>query len=89
MINSPLSGSECYESVGNIVQPCPLVWIEIELVDEENHPVSGEKYRIELPDGQIMEGTLDFNGFARLDGIEKGTCKITFSNLDGDAWERI
>jgi uncharacterized protein (DUF2345 family) len=63
-------------------------WIEIELVDEEDNPVPGERYRIETPDGKVAEGTLDHHGFARVDGIDPGTCKITFPRLDREAWER-
>jgi hypothetical protein len=64
-------------------------WIEIELVDEDDKPVPSEKYRIILPDGEtVAEGTLDDKGFARVDGTEAGTCKITFPALDKDAWER-
>ena len=65
-------------------------WIEIEMVDEEDQPVPGMAYRITLPDGEsVAEGTLDDKGFARVDGIEPGTCKITFPELDKDAWEKI
>ncbi|MBS3919724.1 MAG: type VI secretion system tip protein VgrG [Deltaproteobacteria bacterium] len=64
-------------------------WIEIELVDEDDNPVSGEKYKVTLPDGKtVAEGTLDENGFARVDGIDPGNCKITFPSLDKDAWEK-
>jgi type VI secretion system secreted protein VgrG len=63
-------------------------WIEIELVDEEDNPVPGERYRIETPDGKVAEGTLDQKGLARVDGIDPGTCKITFPRLDREAWER-
>lgn len=62
-------------------------WIEIELVDEEEEPVPGEKYKITLPDGKVAKGTLDEKGFARVDGIEPGTCQITFPDLDKEAWE--
>lgn len=62
-------------------------WIEIELIDEEDNPVPGEKYAITLPDGSVAKGTLDQNGFARVDGIDPGTCQITFPDLDKDAWE--
>ena len=62
-------------------------WIEIELVDEEDEPVPGEKYKITLPDGSVAQGTLDQNGFARVEGIDSGTCQITFPKLDKDAWE--
>jgi len=63
-------------------------WIEIELVDEEDEPVPSEKYEIKLPDESVAKGTLDGDGFARVEGIEPGTCEITFPNLDKDAWEK-
>ena len=64
-------------------------WIEIEMVDEDKKPVPGEKYKITLPDGEtVAEGTLDDKGFARVDGIDPGTCKITFPELDKEAWEK-
>jgi len=64
-------------------------WIEIELVDEDDNPVPGEYYEITLPDGtQVACGTLDNKGFARVDGIDPGSCKITFPKLDKDAWKK-
>ena len=65
-----------------------LVWIEIEMVDEAGAPVSGEKYKIETADGQVSEGTLGSDGKARLDGIEPGSCKVSFPDLDAEAWEK-
>src|SRR5580658_5375595 len=62
-------------------------WIAIKLVDEQNDPVPGEPYSITLPDGSVAEGTLDENGFARVDGIEPGTCQITFPQRDTEAWK--
>jgi type VI secretion system secreted protein VgrG len=63
-------------------------WVEIKLVDEDGNPVPGETYQITLPDGStIADGTLDEKGFARVDHIDPGTCKVTFPNLDKDAWE--
>ena len=64
-----------------------LTWIEIELVDDDDRPVSGERYEIELPDGRVRRGTLDGNGFARVEGVEPGNCKITFPRLDRETWE--
>lgn len=63
-------------------------WIEIEMVGEDDKPIVGEAYRIKLPEGSVVEGTLDDKGFARVDGIEPGNCQITFPNLDCEAWER-
>ena len=62
-------------------------WIEIELVDEQDQPVSGERYEVEVPGGAVSRGSLDQNGYARIEGIEAGTCKISFPELDQDAWE--
>jgi len=62
-------------------------WIEIELVGEDDEPVPGARYRIELPDGSFASGSLDENGVARVEGFEAGTCKICFPDLDEEAWE--
>jgi len=51
-------------------------------------PVPGEAYRITLPDGQtVAEGTLDEKDFARVDGIDPGTCKVTFLKLEKQGWK--
>ena len=63
-------------------------WIEIELLDEEDKPVSGEKYEIELPDGSKAKGSLDGGGFARIEGIKPGECKVSFPELDKSAWSK-
>ena len=63
-------------------------WIEIELLDEAGKPVPGEVYQVTLPDGStVADGTLDEKGRARVDHIDPGTCKVTFPNLDKDAWK--
>lgn len=62
-------------------------WIEIEMVDEQGHPVPSKRYRVILPDGSAAEGALDGDGRARVEGFEKGDCKITFPDLDSEAWE--
>ncbi len=63
-------------------------WIEIKLVDEQNNPVPGEPYAITLPDSTVAQGTLDEKGFARIDGIDPGTCQITFPQRDTEAWKK-
>jgi type VI secretion system secreted protein VgrG len=63
-------------------------WVEIELVDEEGNPVTGEKYEITLPDGRVAKGTTNEKGLARIEGIDPGSCKVTFPDLDKDAWEK-
>lgn len=62
-------------------------WIEVELVGEDKKPIPGERFRVTLPDGSVAEGTLSDKGTVRLEGFEPGSCKITFPDLDQDAWE--
>lgn len=62
-------------------------WIEIILVDAEGQPMPNVRYRITAPDGKVQEGRLNEHGQAGLYQIESGNCKITFPDLDQDAWE--
>ena len=39
--------------------------------------------------GKVAEGTLEEKGIARIEGFEKGTCKVSFPELDKEAWEKI
>lgn len=72
------------DAVGSTAQSCrQLTWVDIRLVDAEGKPVAGAKYRIELPDGRVLEGTLDENGLAGVDGIDPGECTLTFPELEG------
>ncbi len=65
-----------------------LTWIEIELYDTADRPVTGQRYRITLPDGSTREGRLDGRGFARIDGIDPGTCRVTFPDLHKGDWKK-
>ena len=63
-------------------------WIALRMKDEEGQPCAGEAYEVTLPDGQtISSGTLDDKGYAKIVNIDPGSCKITFPNLDQDAWK--
>ena len=64
-------------------------WVAIRLVDESGAPVPGERFRIGLPDGSVREGITDELGTARVDGIDPGTCVITFPALDAREWEPV
>src|SRR4051794_5178262 len=44
-------------------------WVEILLVDQEGTPVPGHAYRIVVPGGAVVEGSLDSKGRGRVDGI--------------------
>lgn len=63
-------------------------WIEIVLVDMDGKPVPGVKYRITPPGGgEPKEGVLNDFGQGGYYDIEAGTCKVSFPDLDKDAWE--
>ncbi len=61
-------------------------WIEIVLLDEHDVPIGFEAYQVTLPDGSMRSGALDERGFARVDGIERGVCDVTFPRIDGREW---
>jgi hypothetical protein len=60
---------------------------EFELVDSASNPVPNEPYRVELPDGQVVEGRLDARGAAMITGITTaGNCTLSFPNRADDEW---
>ncbi|WP_266158034.1 type VI secretion system Vgr family protein [Dyella silvatica] len=63
-------------------------YIEVELVDDNGKPVAGESVRVTLPDGStVAEGTTDEKGRYKVTHIDPGQCKVSFPNLDQDAWK--
>jgi uncharacterized protein (DUF2345 family) len=58
-------------------------WLQIRLVDDDGNPVPGERYRVELPDGTVIEGVLDSGGMARVNDIDDpGNAIVTFPDAD-------
>ena len=57
-------------------------WIEIELCDEDGHPVPDQPYGLVTPDGRTRQGRSDKNGFAREEELPPGTCSISLLELD-------
>jgi hypothetical protein len=70
------------------VNPAKTSWVEFELADDEGLPVAFEPYQVELPDGSKLEGKLDGKGQARIEGIDPGSCKISFPSRDAKDWKR-
>lgn len=65
-------------------------WIKIELVDMEDKPIPGERYRIKVPNESTpREGTLDSQGQAAYFDLDPGTCEVTFPDLDKEAWDGV
>lgn len=77
------------DSTENSCECQAKTWIEIQLLGEDDKPIANQKYEIELPDGTKKEGTLDKNGKARVAGIEKGECQVSFVDIDREAWEPV
>jgi hypothetical protein len=63
-------------------------WVEVELLDYNNRPVKGAKVEITLPDGSTTKGTLSGEGTFKVNGIDPGTCTVTFPDIDGREWKR-
>lgn len=62
-------------------------WVEIVLVDMEGKPRPGVRYRVKLPGGEVKEGQLNSYGQAGFYELDPGSCKVTFPELDAEAWE--
>ena len=63
-------------------------WIVIELRDDHGQPVPAERYRVVLPGGKSVEGTLDSKGMVRIEGFDPGSCSVTFPDRDAADWKR-
>lgn len=61
-------------------------WIEILVADEDDEPVVGVAYELELPDGSVRRGRTNRYGIARVEPIPSGNCKLTLVELDESAW---
>lgn len=74
-----------------MVKPCDQTktWIEFRLVDSDNQPVAGEKYKVRLPDSSLREGTLDSEGKVRFDNIIPGQASICFPDQDEKSWNPL
>ena len=64
-------------------------WIEIQLIGEDDQPIPSVNYAITLPGGTIVSGTLDRQGMARVANLPPGMCKVSFPDLDKDAWTPV
>jgi hypothetical protein len=61
-------------------------WIEIQLLDDDGHGISGIDYLIVTPDDQKHSGVTGADGVARLENIPPGQCKVSFPRLDREIW---
>jgi uncharacterized Zn-binding protein involved in type VI secretion len=61
-------------------------FIELKLIDTAHKPVPFATYIVVTADGAELAGKLDANGFARIDGIARGSCQVTFPDFHRDDW---
>jgi hypothetical protein len=52
------------------------------LLNERDEPIAYEAYELTLPDGALMTGVLDENGFVHVANIPRGSCSIKFPKLE-------
>lgn len=69
------------------MSPNKPAWIAVSLVDEAGAPMPGAKFRVTFPDGGALDGLLDKNGKVRIEGIDPGSCQVTFPDRDAKEWE--
>ena len=88
--NSPPSSGELENaqqdttanSTDQTTPPCNKThWIEIKLLDQDGNPIPSEAYLLTGPDGNAQNGSLDDQGFVRIEGLGPGTCSVAFPNL--------
>jgi hypothetical protein len=77
------SGSAGVTSGPLVPPPQNPASIDIELVDEADVGVGGEKFEVTLPNGDVTQGFLRNDGTFHVDGIVPGgDCKIRFPDID-------
>jgi type VI secretion system secreted protein VgrG len=61
-------------------------WLELRHTYEDLEPVQGATYKVTFDDGSVREGTLDGQGFARLEGVKLGVASVEYGE-DMRAWK--
>lgn len=63
-------------------------WIEVLVVDDDDEPVAGVEYEIELSDGRVRRGRTSEHGILRHEGMPPGSCKVTLLSVEASGWDR-
>jgi len=58
-------------------------FVEFQLLNEIGEPIANEAYELTLPDGTLLTGLLDENGFVHVANVPRGNCSIKFPKLEG------
>jgi hypothetical protein len=64
-------------------------WIAVQLIDDHGDPVPNVAYKVTLPDGSVMSGSLDDQGVVRFDEIDPGECLVSFPEIHAKEWKRV
>jgi hypothetical protein len=67
-------------------EAAPKHWIEIEVVYDDGTPFTGNCL-VTLPGGKETEGPPGEGGLLCLDGLNGGTCKVSFPELDAETFK--
>lgn len=63
-------------------------WIEVQVVDDDDVPVAGLDYEIELSDGRVRRGRTSEHGILRYEGMPPGSCKVKLLGVEAKGWDR-
>jgi hypothetical protein len=64
-------------------------WIAVQLIDDRGDPVPNAAYKVTLPDGSVMNGSLDDQGIVRFDEIDPGECLVSFPEIHAKEWKPV
>lgn len=62
-------------------------WIEVLVVDDDDQPVAGVEYEIELSDGRVQRGRTSEHGILRYEDLPEGSCKVRLLGVDARGWD--
>jgi len=57
-------------------------WLEIKVFDCGDTTFKNAKYVLHLPDGKTLEGSLNDEGYAKIEDIQPGRCKLDFPEIN-------
>jgi type VI secretion system secreted protein VgrG len=85
-LNPPGYGD--YQPIEECATPSELLtsFIDIALVDDGDVPIGGARFAVEMANGDVVRGTLNPEGFARVP-IVPGAAKVCFVDFDGASWD--
>lgn len=62
-------------------------WVQFNVVDKLGQRIGGLPYRLRMPGGDDVQGTLPLSGKLREDGVVQGTYTLELGELRSAAWE--